>query len=231
MIRYHLRPTNHQTYEVEARGGRSDFARELKRSYELQDKGDFYGACDVRYASFRRLAEIIPDDELTPLEWNHAESRAALETTYASGVDHFLAGDTEMAMAILELLLELDPEDHLGATPLLCFCYVAEEEYALYEQTAMDIADSAEGALLAAWASFRRTGAIERDAASLLEGRYRAVVDEFCRDEHPADEVFMAAAESSRTAAWVRARELWLQTEPLWSRHGDFIDALRNEFL
>lgn len=46
------------------------------------------------------------------LEWNHA-IRAALELIRASAIDHFLINDFEMSAALLELLLELDPEDHL----------------------------------------------------------------------------------------------------------------------
>ena len=37
----------------------------------------------------------------------------ALELIRASAIDHFLINDFEMSAALLELLLELDPEDHL----------------------------------------------------------------------------------------------------------------------
>lgn len=229
--RYELRPTGSQTFEIAAADGRSCFAAELERSYALQSEGRFREACEVRYASFRRLADILPDDEAVELEWSHAESRAAVETVHASAADHFLAGDTELATALLELLLELDPEDHTGGTALLGFCYVEGEEYELYDELTLDLGDTPEGCLLAAWASFRRTGEVSQAAAEALRSRCTALVEEFCREEHPADEAFMADMESDRPSKAAEARRLWLQTECLWSRHGDFTAEMKRLFL
>ena len=62
------------------------------------------------------------------LEWNHRNSRAALELIHASAVDHFLIDDFEMSAALLEMLLDLDPEDHLEGSELLAFDYLAMDE-------------------------------------------------------------------------------------------------------
>lgn len=228
-VRYELQPTANQNFHVVARGGRGEFASELERSYDLQGEGHFREACEVRYAALCRLVDFLPDHE-TALDWNHEESRAAIETVQASAVDHFLAGDLEMATASLELLMELDPEDHTGSEPLLCFCYVAIGEYALYDSLSVDLADTAAGALLSAWSSYRRTGAVSAEAVNLLRSRYGAVVAEFCGTEHGVDESFLAAAAAEHPTPEVQARQLWLQTECLWSTHGDFIEALRKEF-
>ena len=75
------------------------------------------------------------------LEWEDSNTRAALEVIHASAIDHFLINDFEMSTAMLELLLELDPEDHLEAIILLAFNYLAMEEYELFDEVSNDISD------------------------------------------------------------------------------------------
>ena len=92
-------------------------------------------ACNERFRAFQRLAGLLPDDEEVVLAWNHRNTRAALELLHASAVDHFLIDDFEMSAAMLELLLELDPEDHLEGIVLLAFDYVALDERELFDET------------------------------------------------------------------------------------------------
>ena len=54
-----------------------------------------------------------------------------LELLKRSAIDHFLVGDFEMAAGMMEMLLDMDPEDHLETTKPLAFCYLALEDYEL----------------------------------------------------------------------------------------------------
>lgn len=74
------------------------------------------------------MRSLIPEDEEINLEWSHRNSRAALELIFASAIDHFLINNFEMSAALLEMLLELDPEDHLEGSELLAFDYLALDE-------------------------------------------------------------------------------------------------------
>ena len=104
-----LNPTTpDQTFEVVGEGP-YNFVKVLARSREMQAAGDVREACNERFHAFQRLAELIPEDEEVNLEWNHCNSRAALELIHASAIDHFLINDFELSAALLEMLLELDP--------------------------------------------------------------------------------------------------------------------------
>ena len=224
--RVRLVPTPHQTFEITG----FDFAAALERSYRLQSEGDVHGACTLRYDSFRHIVDTLPDDDEVVLEWEHRNSRAAIETVQASAVDHFLLGDLEMATAMLEMLLDVDPEDHTGSVVLLAFCYVATDEYELFDSLLTDIAEGAAARhILLAWSSFRRTGTIDPDELALLRERYGCWVEEFCADEHAADAEYMSSLESERPSSRMQARRLWLQTENLWLGNRDFIDELRRK--
>ena len=95
-----------------ADGDDFDFAAELARSRRQEDERDFEGACNTRLHAFQRLVDMIPEEGETVLEWEDEPTQAAVLTGYCSGIDHFLAGDWEMAAAIFEMLLDVDPEDH-----------------------------------------------------------------------------------------------------------------------
>mgnify|MGYP001628512525 FL=1 len=123
MQKAYLEPTPDQTFEVVGEGP-CNFVKVLARSREMQAAGDIEGACNERFQAFQRLAELIPEDEEINLEWNHRNSRAALELIFASAIDHFLINDFEMSAALLEMLLELDPEDHLEGSELLALSLI-----------------------------------------------------------------------------------------------------------
>lgn len=226
-----LNPTPDQTFEVVGQGP-YDFVRVLARARDMQTSGDVEGACNERFRAFQRLAELIPEDEEVVLEWNHRNSQAALELIHASAVDHFLINDFEMSAALLEMLLELDPEDHLEGSELLAFDYLAMDEQELFDEVINDVSDkSAAREVLLLWASFRRDGTLPEGELKRFRSRFAPWLAEFVAAEHPADEAYLRDIESERPSVAAQARELWLRTENLWALWPGFIETLKNRSL
>lgn len=222
-----LNPTSEQTFELEGVGP-WNFQKRLRTAQELQRSGKIAEACEERFKAVQLIEELLPEDEEINLEFNHANSRAALELIHASAIDHFLIGDFELSAALLELLLELDPEDHLEGVMLLAFDYVELQEYELYEELLNDISDKEPGrSILQLWAAFCRTKSLAAGELHHLKSRFAPYFEEFTSTDHPTDESFVREINSERPSPRARARELWLQTEPLWARHPDFIEALQ----
>ena len=228
--KYTLNPTPNQTFEITG-FGEYDFATILHHSYELQEQEhNIEAACNERFHAFQRIVALIPEDEEITLEWEHTNTRAALEIIYASAVDHFLINDFEMAAGMFEMLLDLDPEDHTGCITTLAFCYVAMEEYELFDERANDVSDKLpEKHLLMMWAEYRRTGEIPEGEVRVLSFKHRLFFEEFRAVEHPANEEYMQGLEADPPTRQSLARQLWLQTENLWTLHPDFIEALREK--
>lgn len=227
MQRATLKPTPDQTFELHG-SGPYDFARTLDESRRLEAKGQYEEACNSRFQAFQRLMGLLPDDEEIILEWNHRNSRAAIELLNASAVDHFLVGDYEMSAAQLELLLELDPEDHLEASNLLAFDYQAMDEQELFDEVINDVSDKhADRIILLLWAGLQRDGKLPQGELKRFKERYAIYYREFTAEEHPADEEYLRSIESERPSPEAEARELWLRTESLWSRFPQFIEALK----
>ena len=220
-----LIPTADQTFEI--RGG--DFVRRLAESRRAERAGEVERACEMRFESFRRAAALLPEDEECVLEWNDANTRAAVETMYATAVDHFLIDDFEMTAGVCELLLEVDPEDHCEATLLAAQSYAALDEYDSFEAV---LADMAEGsplrAVLTLYVTYRRDGAVSSDALSEFRRRHPQYYAEFTAERHPADEAYLQDIESASPSVAAQARELWLRTENLWRRCPQFIDGIRD---
>ena len=222
-----LNPTPDQTFEVIGEGP-CNFVRVLARSREMQAAGDVEGACNERFQAFQRLAELIPEDEEVNLEWNHANSRAALEVIHASAIDHFLINDFELSAALLEMLLDLDPEDHLEGSELLAFDYLAMDEQELFDEVINDVSDkSASRELLLLWSAYRRDGRLPEGELKRFRSRFAPYYAEFAAAEHPADEAYLRDIESERPSQQALARELWLRTENLWVLWPGFVEALR----
>lgn len=223
----YLNPTPDQTFEVIGEGP-FNFAKVLARTREMQTAGDVEGACNERFQAFQRLAGLIPDDEEVNLEWNHANSRAALELILASAIDHFLINDFEMSAALLEMLLDLDPEDHLEGSELLAFDYLAMDEQELFDEVINDVSDKHAGReVLLLWSAYRRDGRLPDGELQRFRTRFAPWFAEFTAGEHPADETYLRDIGSERPTPQAQARELWLQTENLWALWPGFIDALR----
>lgn len=173
-----LNPTPDQTFEIVGQGA-YDFVRVLTHSKQLQRQGRVEEACNERFHAFQRISELLPEDEEVILEWEDPNTRAALEVIHASAIDHFLINDFEMSTAMLELLLELDPEDHLEAIILLAFNYLAMEEYELFDEVSNDISDKyACKEVLTMWAAFRRSGRIPEGRCDPFQDPIRTL---FCR--------------------------------------------------
>ena len=222
-----LKPTPDQTFELIGSGD-FDFVKVLADARRMQEQGEVERACNHRFQAFQRLMDFLPEDEEVILEWNHRNSSAVLELLHASAVDHFLIGDYELSAALLELLLELDPGDHLEGSTLLAFDYQAMDEQELFDEVINDVSEkSAVRQMLHLWAAFRREGKLPQGELKRLRERFAPYYNEFTATEHPADEAYLRSIESERPTPEAEARELWLQTESLWERFPDFIDALR----
>lgn len=220
-------PTPDQTFELEG-GAKYNFIRAKERIDELDRAGRYAEACEARYQGFQLLADALPEDEPMPLRWEHANSRAAIMILHGSAIDHFRIGDLEMAMAQLELLLDCDPEDHLEAINLLALCYATVEEWELYDEVELDLTDkSAESVVARLWASWRRDGAVDKGALSLLRSKFKPYYAEFTAVEHPDDDAFRQDIMSERPSQGAQAREWWLLTEPLWTEFPEFIKTLK----
>lgn len=220
-------PTPDQTFELEG-GAKYNFIRAKERIDELDRAGRYAEACEARYQGFQLLTDALPEDEPMPLRWEHANSRAAIMILHGSAIDHFRIGDLEMAMAQLELLLDCDPEDHLEAINLLALCYATVEEWELYDEVELDLTDkSAESVVARLWASWRRDGAVDKGALSLLRSKFKPYFAEFTAVEHPDDDAFRQDIMSERPSQGAQAREWWLLTEPLWAEFPEFLKALK----
>lgn len=225
----YFRPTAENTYIFERGEDNSmyDFGKILADS-RRQESSDIVKACNMRFEAFQRFTELVPDNDEVILDWEDKNNRGVLELIYASGIDHFLASDWEMAAAMFEMLLDLDPEDHLEATKPLAYSYIALGEYELFDEIIDDISDKyPEKPLLNLWAEYRRTGKIPSGEFTHLKKKFSHIYDEFTAGEHPVDERYLQDIEGERPSKHAVARELWLQTEHLWVAFPGFIEALK----
>lgn len=227
-----LRPTGDDTFVITYTQSPDkddfDFADALALSRRQEQQKDFEAACNTRLHSFQRLVELIPDESETVLEWDDDNAQAALLTGYCSGIDHFLAGDWEMAAAIFEMLLELDPEDHLEATVPLAYTYLAMQEFDSFDEIINDVNDKhIDKVILSLWSGFLRNGRIPEGELIRLKTRFAPYYAEFVAATHPIDEKYLADIRSENPSKEALARELWLQTEHLWTLFPNFIETLR----
>ncbi|MCC8018354.1 MAG: tetratricopeptide repeat protein [Rikenellaceae bacterium] len=232
MKRAELRPTPDNTFRIiytqDGTGIPCDFGEALGRSQKQEEQGDIEGACNTRFEAFQQLMELIPDSTDMELEWDDGNNRDAMLLLSFSAIDHFLIGDFEMCAAMLEMLLELDPEDHLDASKRLAYAYVALEDYELFDEVINDVSDKyADKELLALWSEYRRSGTIPAGELRHFKKNFATYYDEFTSEEHPVDEPYLTDIEKERPSKESLARELWLQTEHLWKIFPGFIEALR----
>ncbi len=229
MKRGYLSPTADQTFEIRS-GERGDcnFRKIYRDAQRLQSEGSIEEACNIRFNSIQRLQELLGDDEVL-LEWGDDNSRAAIELVHLSAIDHFLINDFEISSALLELALDLDPEDHLEASNLLAYDYLALGEYELFDEVINDISDKyASRTLLLLWSGFLRDSSLSMGELHSLKSRFTPYYEEFTSLDHPIDDSYLTDIESQRPSTKAQARELWLQTENLWRAYPDFIEALIN---
>ncbi|MDY3979406.1 MAG: tetratricopeptide repeat protein [Tidjanibacter sp.] len=228
-----LKPTAYQTFRIEfapdAAGHDTDFESVLERSRKLEDKGRFEEACNLRFNTFQELVELIPDEGDITLDWDDETSQAAIVLGYSSAIDLFLIADWEMCAAALEMILELDPEDHLEASVILAYTYIAMGEYESFDEVLNDVNDSsADKAILTLWSEERRTGRLPQGEVIRLKRNFAPYYREFIAASHPVDEAYVKDIGSEHPSKEALARELWIQTEHLWTRFfPDFIEKLK----
>ncbi len=230
MKRGYLNPTPDQTFEIRVgERGECNFRKMLRDAQEMQAEGHIEEACNLRFNSVQVLQELLGDNDEVQLEWNNENSRSAIELVHLSAIDHFLINDFEISSALLELALDLDPEDHVEASNLLAYDYLAMGEYELFDEVINDISDKyASRTILLLWAGFLRDGALPSGELHSLKSRFTPYYTEFTAESHAADEEYLTDIESARPSTKAQARELWLQTENLWRIHPSFIESLRN---
>lgn len=226
-----LSPTAENTYRIcyaeGAEGVAVDFTRELEHSQELERQGEIESACNVRYGAFQQLMELIPDTTDIELDWDDRASRDAMLLISYTAIDHFLLGDFEMSAAMLEMLLELDPEDHIESSIMLAYAYVALEEWELFDEVINDVSDKhADKDILVLWSEFRRTGRLPVGELRHFKVSFGPYFDEFTAADHPVDEAYLADIRGERPSKEALARELWIQTEHLWRLFPGFTEAL-----
>lgn len=225
-----LKPTPDQTFRIIGHGERGDMVRTLAISREAEQQGDYERACNIRFHAFQHIVELIPEDEPTELDRNHANTMAAMEIVQGSAVDNFLAGDAELAAAQFELLLDCDGEDPLECTPMLALCYVALGEWDCLEDVMCDVDDkSALKQLLRAILSFVASGSIDPAAIAALSRYHKEFYAELLALEHPTDERYVQDISSERPSREAVARELYLRCEPALDHLPEFMGALREK--
>ncbi|MFI3301975.1 MAG: tetratricopeptide repeat protein [Rikenellaceae bacterium] len=229
MKRAELKPTPDQTFEIiPGSKGHGNFTKAIAESKDMQARGDIEGACNLRFGAVQTLHEILPEDDEVILEWKHTNSRSAVELLQMSAIDHFLINDFEISSALLEMALELDPEDHLEVSELLAYNYLAVSEYELFDEVINDISDKyASRALLLLWSFFLREGALPAGELTAFKSRFAPFYAEFTFSEHPTDDAYISDIESEKPSSKALARELWLKTENLWNLYPQFIEALK----
>ena len=206
-----------------------DFPGVLSRARKSEQQGDIEMACNLRYDAVKKLMDILPDEDEIVLDWEENDNQAVLELMRSSAIDHFLVGDFEMAAGMLEMLLDMDPEDHLEATKTLAYCYVALEEYELFDEVVNDISDKyPEKEILKMWSEFRRNDVLPAGEFIHFKKSFPVYYTEFVSDSHEITPEYLADIESEHSSKQALARELWLQTEHLWTQFPGFIEALKN---
>ena len=188
---------------------------------------DWTQAAEKRFEMVQQLLDSMGDDDM-PLDWEHSNTRAAIETIYASAIDSLSVGEIEIAAALWENLMGLDQEDHMNVSVPLAFCYVVLEDFDCLESVMFDISPKrAEYHLLMLWSEYFRTKGIAIDSLRELRTRHKAWYAEILADTHPIDDAYLADSRKEKPSPTTEARELWFVLEPLFASHPEFIEMLR----
>lgn len=188
---------------------------------------DWTQAAEKRFEMVQQLLDSMGDDDM-PLDWEHSNTRAAIETIYASAIDSLSVGEIEIAAALWENLMGLDQEDHMNVSVPLAFCYVVLEDFDCLESVMFDISPKrAEYHLLMLWSEYFRTKGIAIDSLRELRTRHKAWHAEILADTHPIDDAYLVDSRKEKPSPTTEARELWFVLEPLFESHPEFIETLR----
>ncbi len=231
MPQVQLKPNADQTFRIVTADdpqGLYDFAAIIAASRRMECENDVEGACNLRYQAFQRIYDLLPEGEETILDWHDENTQAAVMLISYSAIDHFLIGDWEMSAGMHELILEIDPEDHLEATTRLAYTYIALGEFDSFDEVINDISEKhADKQVLLLWSEQRRCGKFMDGNLIRFKTRFAPYYREFTAAEHPVTPEYLADIDSERPSQEALARELWLQTEHLWMLFPDFIAELK----
>lgn len=201
-----------------------NFGDLLRRSRQMSN---WEQAAEMRFEPVQQLFDYIGDEEMQ-LDWEHANTRSAIETIYASATDYLNIGEVEMAAALWENLLAMDPEDHMSVNIPLAFCYVVLEDLDCLEGSMFDISPKRpEYHLLILWQEYFHSKGLDIDALRELRTRHKAWFTEFIADSHPVDSEYLEDSRKDKPTATTEARELWFVLEPLMASAPEFIEMLR----
>ncbi len=231
MSQAQLKPTADQTFKIVTADdpqGLYNFAAIIAESRRMESENNVEGACNLRYQAFQRIYDLLPEGEETVLDWHDENTRAAVMLISYSAIDHFLIGDWEMSAGMHELILEIDPEDHLEATTRLAYTYIALGEFDSLDEIINDVSDKyADKQVLLLWSEQRSSGRFLEGNLRRFKTHFAPYYREFTADQHPVTPEYLADIDSERPSPEALARELWLQTEHLWMLFPDFIAELR----
>ena len=206
-----------------------DFQSLLSQSKTCERNGEVERACNLRYDGVKRLIDLLPDEDEIVLDWEVEENQDILKLLRGSAIDHFLVGDFDMAAGLMEMTLDMDPEDHLETTKLLAYCYVALAEYELFDEIVNDISGKyPEKEILKMWSEYRQTNVIPAGELIHFKRNFPVFYAEFTAEEHLVSDEYLNDIESEHPSRESQARELWLQTEHLWTQFPGFIEALQS---
>lgn len=188
---------------------------------------DWAQIAEKRFEMVQQFLDSIDDEDL-PLDWEHSNTRAAIETIYASAIDSLSIGEVEIAAALWENLMSMDQEDHMSVSVPLAFCYVVLEDFDCFESVMFDISTKRpEYHLLTLWQEYFRSKGLDIDALRELRTRHKAWFAEFIADSHPVDDAYLADSRKDKPTPTTEARELWFVLEPLMETYPEFIEMLR----
>ena len=188
---------------------------------------DWAQVAEKRFEMVQQFLDSINDEDL-PLNWEHSNTRAAIETIYASAIDSLSIGEVEIAAALWENLMSMDQEDHMSVSVPLAFCYVVLEDFDCFESVMFDISTKRpEYHLLTLWQEYFRSKGLDIDALRELRTRHKAWFAEFIADSHPVDDAYLADSRKDKPTPTTEARELWFVLEPLMETYPEFIEMLR----
>ena len=188
---------------------------------------DWAQVAEKRFEMVQQFLDSIDDEDLS-LDWEHSNTRAAIETIYASAIDSLSIGEVEIAAALWENLMSMDQEDHMSVSVPLAFCYVVLEDFDCFESVMFDISTKRpEYHLLTLWQEYFRSKGLDIDALRELRTRHKAWFAEFIADSHPIDDTYLADSRKDKPTPTTEARELWFVLEPLMETYPEFIEMLR----
>ena len=211
-------------------GNPAHFAAREALADRLVAAGRIGEACQLRLEGCRLVFDLLDGvaDETVALDWEDAGTAQALTMVYDSAADHFVIGDFELAAAMLEMLTDCDPEDHLNGAELLVFCYGALEEWELFDETLQRLPPEALSTRLAVcWGDFRRSAELSPAVRERMRTAEPQLFREWTATQHELPSDRESDGESGHEAAAAEARRLWLRTESLWRVFPEFAEYLK----